>query len=423
MSGHDHRRSPRSERIVYVTGTYPLLTTTFIDREIQVLRRRGVEVDIVSARRPPSDAPLSDDQRELGSGVTYLTPIAWRRVVAGHLHFLVTRPWRYTTTFSYLVSRPHPSPRSRLRTAIHFAEGVHAAHLVRRPSARAIHAHFVDRAATLAFVMGRLLDAPYSVSIHAGADVFVDPVLLAEKIRHAESVVTCTAHNKAYIANLIGPDLGSRIESIPHGLDLHRYEPGSRVGAETPVVLAVAQLTARKGLAQLVEACAVLRDEGHRFRCRIVGTGPQAAELQRLVADRALGDVVTLCGAMPHERVLDEYRQATMFVLPCVRTPAGDVDGIPNVIAEAMALEVPVISSDLPAIRELVSHELDGLLVQPGDVAGLASAMRSLLSSPDLRLQLGRRARHTIVETFDVETNVRRFAEAMWPDEQWEVAT
>lgn len=115
-----------------------------------------------------------------------------------------------------------------------------------------------------------------------------------------------------------------------------------------------------------------------------------------------------------------------MFVLPCIRTGEGDVDGIPNVLAEAMALAVPVISTTLPAIEELVSDGEDGLLIQPGDDAELVAAMRRLLDEPELRRALGAGGRRTVVETFDVESNVQRFASMLWPDrfaEDGEVST
>jgi glycosyltransferase involved in cell wall biosynthesis len=105
-----------------------------------------------------------------------------------------------------------------------------------------------------------------------------------------------------------------------------------------------------------------------------------------------------------------------VFVLPCIRTPEGDVDGIPNALAEAMALQVPVISTELPAIRELVADGVNGVLVRPGDDEGLAEAITRLLDQPALREELGAEGRRTILRSFDVEANVRRFADTLWPD-------
>ena len=129
-----------------------------------------------------------------------------------------------------------------------------------------------------------------------------------------------------------------------------------------------------------------------------------------------LQDTVELCGALPQERVIQEYERADVLVLPCVEASDGDVDGIPNVLLEAMACHVAVVSSDLPAIRELVSDGVNGLLTRPGDANGLAAALARLLDSPKLRDELATNGRSTIVELFDSEVNVRRFAAALWPE-------
>ena len=401
--------------VVYVVGTYPLLTTTFIDREISALRGWGLDVRIVAARRPAPDAPLSNQQRELARGTSYLIPIAWPSLVAAHVRFLLTRPHAYLGTLAHLVTRPHPDLRARGKTILHFGEGVYAAHIIDDGDVRELQAHFADRAATIALVASRLLRRPFSLSVHAGADVFVRPVLLREKFTAARHVVTCTSHNKAHLARLVGDDLDRKITIIPHGLDLLALRPG-RLGTNgLPLVLAVGQLAERKGFAHLVAACGVVRRQGYRFECRIIGCGRQRADLEALIATMSLGDTVSLPGALSHETVVDHYRQATMVVLPCVRTADGDVDGIPNVLVEAMALGVPVVSSDLPAIRELITDGVDGLLAPAGDVGRLADAVRRLLDDPQLRQRVGAEARRTVVERFDVEKNVRVLAETLWP--------
>jgi glycosyltransferase involved in cell wall biosynthesis len=400
--------------VVYVVGTYPLVTTTFIDREISALRGLGVDVRIIAVRRPTPDAPLSKEQRELARGASYLIPIAWASLVAAHLRFLLTRPSVYVGTLAHLVTRPHPDVRARTRTVLHFGEGVYAAHFV-HGDVRELHAHFADRAATIALVASRLLRRPYSLSVHAGADIFVRPVLLREKFRAARHVVTCTSHNKAHLARLVGGDFERKITIVPHGIDVSVQRPGRPETNGLPIVLAVGQLAERKGFANLVAACDVVRNHGHHFVCRIIGDGPQRANLEELIAALSVGDTVTLEGALPHEAVVDHYRQASMVVLPCVRTADGDVDGIPNVLVEAMAFGIPVVSSDLPALRELITNGVDGLLVPEGDVGRLADAIQRLLDEPQLRDRLGAEARRTAVERFDVAKNVHRFAETLWP--------
>jgi glycosyltransferase involved in cell wall biosynthesis len=403
--------------LLYVIGTYPLVTTTFIDREVRLLRRLGADLRIVAVRRPHPGAPLSADQRELQRDVTYLLPVVWLTLLVSHLRFLLRHPGRYLAALIYLLTRPHPDLRTRAKTLLHFGEGVYAAHLVCGRVFREVHAHFADRAAIIALVVSRLLDKPYSLSIHAGADIFVDYVLLPEKIQQARQVVTCTSHNKAHLASVVGTDLSARIAVVPHGLDLLRYQPAPRPKSTVPLVLAVGQLSERKGFAYLIAACRGLKAVGYDFHCRIVGRGPQQDVLQQLVTESELQDRVALCGALPHEEVLEQYERAAIFVLPCINASDGDVDGIPNVLAEAMALRVPIVSTDLPAIRELASDGVNGLLVPPRDVRALGAAMARLLDQPALREQLGAGGHRTVRDMFDAEVNVRRFAATLWPGE------
>ena len=176
--------------VAYVIGTYPLLTTTFIDREIARLREFGVAVTVVSLRRP--HGRLSPEQIEANGHVRYVLPVAPLALVLAQLRFGITRPSVYFRTLSYLLTRSHPTVKARLRTILHFGEGVQVADLLRKtPRNNPIHAHFVDRAAIVALVAGRLLERNYSVTAHAN-DIYVDPVMLPEKIVEARFVATCT---------------------------------------------------------------------------------------------------------------------------------------------------------------------------------------------------------------------------------------
>ncbi len=412
---------PPERRLIYLIGTFPSLTTTFIDREVRTLRRWGVDVQVVAMRRPPDDLPLSAEQEACRQGVIYLFPMVWLQLIAAHVYFALRHPRRLFSALAYLMTRPHPDWRTWLKSLLHFAEGVYSAYLIRKQSFRELHAHFADRAATIALVAGRLLDKPYSLSLHAGADIYVSPVLLREKVLGARHVVTCTRFNKTHIERLIGQSLDGQMSYVKHGLELAKYHPpnGSTNGHPTngrPIILSVGQLAERKGLDQLIRSCGDLRDQGYKFACHIVGQGPRRPQLEALIDQLQLNEMVTLHGALPHEAVIDHYRRATMFVLPCLQTKDGDVDGIPNVLAEAMAMQLPVVSTNLSAIPELVHDGQNGLLVPPEDMPALSGAVARLLKQPELCKELGRNGRRSVLETFDVEQNVRRFAATLWPD-------
>ncbi len=400
-----HDRPAAGLRLAYLVGTYPALTTTFISREIVLLQQWGAQLKVFSIRRPA--APLTPEQEALQRGVVYLLPVAILSLLASHVRFALLRPAGYFGTLFYLLTRRHDSLTSRFKTLLHFGEGVYWAALLRRERWDRLHAHFVDRAATLAMVAGNLLDIPYSVTAHAN-DIYVSPVLLPEKLSRASFVATCTGYNQEHLSRLLPGPLAHKVKRIYHGLDLQAYRRDSRPANGKPLIVSVGQLKEKKGFAYLLDACRLLRDANHDFACQIVGEGPLREALGEQIRRLGLEDTVTLCGALPHSQVVEKYRRATLFVLPCVLGGDGDRDGIPNVILEAMAMELPVVSTRHSGIPEVVEDGVNGLLVEPCDVSALAAALAHLLSDPATVGRFGSRARQTVLGNFDLATNVKR---------------
>lgn len=160
----------------------------------------------------------------------------------------------------------------------------------------------------------------------------------------------------------------------------------------------------------------MLRDHGHDVGCEIIGEGPLRGALQAKISEYQLEDEVILHGALPHEKVLESYRKATLFVMPCIQTEEGDVDGIPNVLLEAMAMKLPVVSTRVSAIPELIVDQQNGILVEPDDQHELFEAIIDLFNSPGMRDALGEGGRRTVVSEFDIEKNVDHFIKTLWPD-------
>jgi glycosyltransferase involved in cell wall biosynthesis len=438
-------------KLVYIIGTFPSLTTTFIDREVRHLRAWGVDLQVLSIRRPAADMLLSEEQRQLAQIVCYLLPVKWWSFIVGNMRFLLLRPLVYLGTLLYLLSRPHPDLKSRMMTIFHFAEGVYAAHLLRsradpsQVSFDQLHAHFADRAAIVALVVSRLLDVPYSLTAHAN-DIYVKPILLQTKIAEARFTTTCTGYNYEHLLQVAEAvaetpggqrtsggqrtkvrELQQRIHLVYHGLDLARYQPvqhpasterhadaerlpdGERSPVrQPPLLLSVGRLTEKKGFTYLIAACKELKEQGYEFECHIVGEGPLRADLEAQIARLDLEDTLILCGALPHKAVIDKYRQAILFVLPCIVAQDGDRDGIPNVLIEAMAMQIPVVSTDHSSIPELVQTSVTGLLVPPKDKQALAEALAHLLDDQSLCQEMGQRGRQKVLKDFDVDRNVRR---------------
>jgi glycosyltransferase involved in cell wall biosynthesis len=301
-----------------------------------------------------------------------------------------------------LLKSPHPNLNARLKTVLHFAEGVYAAELIREQKCDHIHAHFVDRASTVALVAGRLLNVPYSVTAHAN-DIYVKPELLELKFSRARFVATCTGYNRLHLEKEF--HLNGKLHCLYHGLELEEYQPAFERSQDVPVITSVGQLKEKKGFAFLLKACRLLKEKGYSFRCEIIGEGPLRSALEQQIRELSLESCVTLHGALPHENVIDQLKSSTMFVLPCVTSSDGDRDGIPNAILEAMALQVPVISTSHSGIPEVITDEVNGLLVPPADAPSLAQAMARLLDQPQMGRQMGERGRQIVNESFDARRN------------------
>ena len=394
--------------LVYIIGTYPGLTTTFIDREIRALRTKGVHVRVISIRKPHTI--LANTQEQLQAITSYLLPVSWAQFIAGHLRFSMSKPAAYFGTLFKLLASHHPNLSGRLKTILHFAEGVYAAELIRKDACDHLHAHFVDRASTVALVAGQLLNVPYSVTAHAN-DIYVRPELLDLKFSKASFVATCTGYNQRHLQKEF--KLNGKLHCLYHGLELEDYQPEFSTPSAIPMITSVGQLKEKKGFTYLLEACQILREKGYAFQCRIIGEGPLRSALEQQIRHSSLESHVTLCGALPHESVIDQLKASTLFVLPCVTSSDGDRDGIPNVILEAMAMQLPVISTSHSGIPEVIDDESNGLLVPPADSKSLAQAMARLLDQPELRDEMGERGRETVTKNFDAVQNADRLLKHM----------
>jgi glycosyltransferase involved in cell wall biosynthesis len=391
-------------RLAYIVGTYPSVSTTFIHQEVRTLWNWGVDLRMVSIR-PPGAVPA--EQHELQHGTLYLLPVDWRRFIRGHLYFGLRCPAIYFKTLFYLLSRHHPSPIDWLKTALHFAEGVYAAELLRDQPLGGLHAHFVDRAATVALVAARLLGLRYSVTAHAG-DIYTKKVLLREKMREAAFVVTVSEFNKAHLIETYPGLNADQIYVLHPWVDMSRFQPPpARAGRKTLRILSTGRLVEKKGHRHLIEACHLLHEKGVDFECRIIGDGPLRSELRADIERYSLAGRVHLLGARPQSDVLNHLSWCDVFALACVIAKNGDRDGMPVALAEAMAMAVPVVSCDILGIRELVRPNV-GFLVPPHNAQALSDALQTVDSLDDSqRAEMGCRGRAVVDADFSLLAGTR----------------
>ena len=397
--------------IAYIAQQFPSLTMTFTYREVLALRRRGVTIRPISTWRPRSSI-VSEEATGLIEETFYVLPPHWARLLGTHLRYLIARPGRYLSTLGLLTLFSREPLRNRLRSLIHFVYAVQVANEVENCQAQHIHANFALNATTVAMVASRLTGKPFSFTAHA-ADIFVNPILLQEKITAASFVVTISEYNKRYLTEVAHDDnVASKIRVVHYGLDMSQFAPRQEwTPSPHPLLLAIGRLVEKKGLRYLVKACHILARRGHDFKCCIIGQGPEEPMLRELVQEYDLTDRVHLLGAMPQERVRELLQQADVFAVPCVVGSNNDQDGMPNVLLEAMAVGVPVVSTRLTGIPELIQDGVNGLLVPPGDANALADAIAHLWTDPSLATRLADEGRATVERDYDIEKNVEGLAE------------
>jgi glycosyltransferase involved in cell wall biosynthesis len=398
-------KSADTRPIAYLLKRFPRLSETFILHEMLALERRGVDLQVYSILDPEEELIHADVAR-LRTKIEYLPagPGGAFRIAGAHVRVLVRAPSRYLRALLRALTRGR-------RTALkHFVRAGWLADRLVRARVGHLHAHFAHGPASIAQFAAMMTGLPFSFTAHA-KDIYTSPPeLLAAKVRAARFVVTCTDYNARHLSGLAESE-AHRIHRIYHGIDLRTFCPG---GADEPAasaeatLLSVGRLIPKKGFEFLVEALRLLHAEGRRVKLRIVGSGPERAALERQIATAALTGAVELLGARPQEELPRLYREASACVLPCVITDDGDRDGIPNVLVEAMRMGVPVVSTAISGIPELVRDGETGILVPPRDAAALAEAIRRLLDDGDLCRQLVANAAARVKSEFDLDRNAER---------------
>lgn len=400
-----------TRRVAYLLKMYPRFSETFILNEILELERQGLDLRIYSLRKP-DDGRFHGDLARVKAPVSYVPEsiVGQPRAMAmAQRQALRLDPARYLRVASEALARGNKVAVRR------FLQAGFLLPRLREAGIDHVHVHFASAAASVAYYLYRLGGPSYSITAHA-KDIYhqsVSPVALRRKLRAAAFTVTVSDFNLRHLEGLLAADGGApaRLVRLYNGLDLERFRlrpvaPPTRRADAPPLILGVGRLVEKKGFDDLIRACSLLRDQGRAFRCAIVGKGEDLGALRGLIAQLGLEDSVQLPGPLPRESLLELYPQAALLAAPCVIGDDGNRDGLPTVLLEAAALGVPLVSTPVTGIPELVRHGDTGWLVPPRDPAALAQAMAQVLSSPE---ESGRRAllaRRRMETGFDLRRNV-----------------
>jgi glycosyltransferase involved in cell wall biosynthesis len=387
--------------IGYVLTTFPALSETFVLNEILEMERQGVTVTILSLRKPRNE-PRHATLAQLRGAIVYLADDKSARPGIRELA-------QGAFAFAEAIARGQFSELRNISRGMRIAAGA------RRHGVGALHAHFADRPASLAYWAHRMTGLSFSFTAHA-IDIFDHGLrdrLMTTKLATARFIVTVCEFNKRFILDNYRGASAEKIHVINNCVDLDYF---SFRASETPRenhVVSVGRLAPKKGFDLLLAACARLRQSGVDVSCTIVGDGPELARSSEQARDLGVAEHVTFAGARSHEEVREFLHEATVLCLPCRRTPSGDQDAAPLVLIEAMASGVPVISARIAGVPEMIDHGENGLIVEPEDTVALAGALKELLSSPELRTRFARAARAKAEQRFSLKTNVGRVRDLM----------
>jgi glycosyltransferase involved in cell wall biosynthesis len=245
----------------------------------------------------------------------------------------------------------------------------------------------------------------YTLTTHAH-DIFLPNPYLADNLSAAHKVVTISEYNRRFLMAAGTP--ADKIAVVPCGLDFREFPVSGAATPQPGTIVSIGRLDPIKGFTYLIEACRLLASRQIRFSCEIVGEGPLRPQLEQQIRSAGLQDRVRLLGALGQQQVREILSRSEIFVLPSVRTADGNQDGIPVALMEAMALGLPVLSTQVSGIPELIFDGDSGLLTPPGDAHALADGIARLLVDAALRERLAARGRVQVRIRHDILRSAER---------------
>jgi colanic acid/amylovoran biosynthesis glycosyltransferase len=407
-------------RIAYLCNRYPAISLTFVQREVQGLRNLGIPVRTMSVRSPLRGHLISALDREAARSTYAVLPPRWTHLVHAHFRALIARPWRYWRTLAFSLRLSSGGPRAGLWRIFYFIESMMIWDRCRADGVRHIHAHFANVATDVAMLCTYFADRPndrwsWSFTLHGPVEFYdVYRAQLTEKIRRARLVICISDFARSQAMAWSQDTEWEKLRVVHCGIDPAEWSTQTATtlrppdgGADRLRVLSVGRLIALKGHAILIDAVADLRAGGQEIDVTLIGDGPCRAALEGRARRRGVADLVHFAGSVGQDDIRAYFANADAFCL------ASFAEGVPVVLMEAMAMELPVVATTIMGIPELVEDGVSGLLMPPGRDDTLGALLRSLAEDPALRERLGRAGREKVIAEFDIATSAERLVSVL----------
>jgi glycosyltransferase involved in cell wall biosynthesis len=388
----------------FLVSRYPSVTHTFVTGEVRALRAAGVRIETASVRQVPVTEALSSLDREELRRTWALVPPSLGTLVTSHLGALTRSPAAYLATLVRALRMAHAGGRARLWQLFYFGEAMMLWRWMRRQGIHHVHVHHANVSADVALLAcdyanraGAEPPWTWSLTMHGPTEFFdVEAHKLALKIADASAVVCISDFARSQVAALADPATRAKLHTVRCGVDLAAFAPRREDrDATTAEILCVAAMSRRKGHAVLLDAFASVLAEVPHARLTLAGDGKERRTLERRASELGIAHAVRFLGAVEHDRMTDLYDEADVFCLPSF------AEGVPVVLMEAMAMEIPVVATAIMGVPELVDDEVHGLLVPPARPDRLAEALVRLLADPALRKRMAVAGRKRVATDYD----------------------
>jgi len=384
---------------------FPKVTETFVLYEILEIESHDIPIEIFPLLQE-KESIIHPEAESLIKRAHYHKFLS-KRILAAQFYWLTKKPLAYLMTWFKVLIGNISSPKFLSRAifimplASLFAKKMEQLGIVHA------HAHFATHPLLAAYIIHQLVGIPYSVTAHAH-DIYVNRTMLEQKLKDAAFIVAISDYNRRLLSDLYGSEIANKIEVIHCGIDPNFFKPRETLESQKNFrIVCVGSLSEYKGQTYLIEACKQLKAKGILFECWLIGEGDQHAEIEQLIINLGLESEVKLFGRQPRQFVSDALAEASVMVLPSVVTKTGKKEGIPVALMEALATEIPVVSTQISGIPELVVDGVTGWLVPERDADSLTQALVEVYEDPILAKQLAQQGREKVLDEFNLNTNSR----------------
>jgi colanic acid/amylovoran biosynthesis glycosyltransferase len=406
----DGPQSTLPPRLAYLLSIYPAISHTFFLNEIAALRSLGFAIDVASINRPeraPGHASaLEANERETTFYIKAMSPA---RILLVLLKILFRHPQVVLRGLRTALSIDGWNLPATGYALFYLAEALLLGDWLRQRGHRHLHIHFGGPVATVGMLASTAWQFSYSLMIHGPEEFYnVEKFYLRRKVERAQFVLCISDYCRSQVMKVCDPAHWTKLHVVRLGVDLRIFEPAPPVDrTDTTEIICVGRFVPAKGHLILLRAFSNLRRRGYSLRLRLIGDGSERSGMESFITREGLDGSVVLEGALNHEATRQKLARADIFVL------ASFAEGLPIALMEAMAMEIPCVSTFVAGIPELIRDGLDGLLVPPSSEVALLVALERLLSDADLRRRLAAAGRRRVQELYDLQKNIRLLADAL----------